>query len=214
MAEVSLLSGNQRQGASLLTSGLLAGGTLADFLGTIGQGRNSSAAARANARIANQNAEAASRDARAAALATQRSVEDVELIGRIRRGSLVASSAARGVQTDTGSPLENLASDAFQTGRAAAEIQFQGDVAVQRLEVEAAQQRAMQGFLKKQAKRARTSAILGAVGGLASNLAVGLPIHLRGFNAGRSLLTQSLAARESPQPGIGLGFLGPAGRPS
>src|SRR5687768_1729098 len=104
---------------SLLTAGIQMAGAYTQFQQQRNQARlyeqetNAAAganyaAAMANVRMSERNAMAARADAAAARLSSLRRSEDILMFGRVNRGDLTATAAARGVVANTGSPLEAL----------------------------------------------------------------------------------------------------------
>lgn len=150
------------------------------------------AAAMANARMAERNAQAARMDAAAARLSSLRRSEDILMFGRVNRGELSATAAARGVQADTGSPLEALAADAYETGRVASEEMYTGLLAARDLDIEAINYRYQadtiksqatfaRAFASREASRARKQAMVSSWGGLAQGITGGMTTIARGF---------------------------------
>lgn len=176
---------------SLLTSGLHLGGTLVDFTSRLANSSGAYRAASANAAMMRRNAEAALTDAALARLSTYRRVEDIRRIGRARQGTLTAIAAARGVVTNEGSPLEAIAAEAYETGRVAGQAQYEGLLQERQLKIEALSREYQAKVIKAQAKYARKQAILGAIGGLALNVAGGLPLYAKGFAVAKSMLSPS-----------------------
>lgn len=174
---------------SLLMSGTQALGGIADFFTARAEGKGAAAAYKANARMAERNAQMALQDAMAARLSTLRRVDDILMMGRLNRGSMVAASAARGVVSDTGSPLEALAADAYQTGKQAGEEHLTGMLQARELEIEAINHKFQAAQNRMQAKRAKKQANVAAITGLAKGLS-GAAISYAGFAQSRSLLAQ------------------------
>lgn len=164
---------------------------------------------RSNARIAERNAQLAMADAMAARLSTLRRVEDIEMLGRLRRGSMTAATASRGVVANTGSPLEALAADAYETGKYAAEEHLTGMTQARSLEIEAINQRFQASYDRKLAAYTEKSeayqkrqAIQGAKFNLINNLTRGGIGLMQGFQQSASLL--SVARPASTPAGAGM----------
>lgn len=183
-------SGVRRAGyLSLLTAGTSVLGGIGDYFTTRAQAKGVANAYRANARIAERNARAALQDAMAARLSTLRRVDDILMMGRLNRGSMVAATATRGVVADTGSPLEALAAEAYQTGKQAGEEHLSGMLQARELEIEAINYKFQASQNRSAAKMAKRQANVAAITGLTQSLS-GAAISFGGFMQSRSLLAQ------------------------